>query len=83
MMLSRELIGAVTVLIVLKKYWLYCRSIACIAGVAGNDGCQEVTPTEPVIVALNAAPLPSSTRCSLTVMVLEVVRGAGVEVQEE
>ena len=67
MMLSRELIGAVIVFIVLKKYWLYCRSIACTAGVAGNDGCQEVTPTEPY-VALNAAPLPSSTRCALTVM---------------
>ena len=70
------------VLIVLKKYWLYCSSIACIAGVAGNDGCQEVTPTEPVIIARNLLLTPSHTRFSLTVMVLVVVRGAGVEVPQ-
>ena len=42
-----------------------------------------VTSAEPVNVARNAAPLPSlSTRWSLTVMVLVVVRGAGVEVPQ-
>ena len=42
-----------------------------------------VTATEQQAVAKNPPPLPSSsTRCSLTVMVLVVVRGAGVEVQE-
>ena len=59
MMLSRESIGEVIVLIVLKKYWLYCSSIACIAGVAGIDGCQEVTPIEQQMVALNPVPLTS------------------------
>ena len=42
-----------------------------------------VTATEQQAVARNLAPLPSSsTRCSLTVMVLVVVRGAGVEVPQ-
>ena len=43
-----------------------------------------VTPTEQQAVARNPAPLtPSpSTRWSLTVMVLVVVRGAGVEVPQ-
>ena len=41
-----------------------------------------VTATEQQAVARNLAPLPSSSRCSLTVMVLVVVRGAGVEVPQ-
>ena len=43
-----------------------------------------VTATEQQAVAKNPVPLtPSpSTRCSLTVMVLVVVRGAGVEVPQ-
>ena len=42
-----------------------------------------VTSAEPVNVTRNAAPLPSlSTRWSLTVMMLVVVRGAGVEVPQ-
>ena len=43
-----------------------------------------VKPTEQQAVARNTAPLTPSlhTRCSLTVMVLVVVRGAGVEVPQ-
>ena len=42
-----------------------------------------VTATEQQAVARNPVLLPSpSTRCSLTVMVLVVVRGAGVEVPQ-
>ena len=42
-----------------------------------------VTATEQQAVARNPAPLTSPyTRCSLTVMVLVVVRGAGVEVPQ-
>ena len=42
-----------------------------------------VTCTEQQAVARNPVPLTSSSyRCSLTVMVLVVVRGAGVEVPQ-
>ena len=40
-----------------------------------------VTATEQQAVARNPVP-PPPTRCSLTVMVLVVVRGAGVEVPQ-
>ena len=41
-----------------------------------------VTCTEQQAVARNLLLTPSSSRCSLTVMVLVVVRGAGVEVPQ-
>ena len=41
-----------------------------------------LTCTEQQAVARNLLLTPSSSRCSLTVMVLVVVRGAGVEVPQ-